>query len=173
VATLNDGSKSIEWMDAGELEAISQRSESVRAGKSSPWKTDTMEMCRKTVIKRHYKYLPKSDRAIMAATAIDIDHENNGIDFAAEQEVKQPETINIDLLNPSDPATKLKFEEMMQAVAHEIVPVDAFGPGTDKNQFISEFRASFESGTMPNEYGNNIYNFVASIFQQAQPQQPQ
>lgn len=80
------------------------------------------------------------------------------------------QTVNIDTLDPADPATKQKFEEMMQAVAHDLVPAEAFGPGTDKNKFIAEFRTSFESGTMPNEYGNKIYNYVLTFFQQAQPQ---
>lgn len=86
IAVLNDGSNHVEWMYEYQLQAIKQRSESVKSGKASPWLTDEDEMIRKTVVKRHYKYLPKSDRAIMAAQAIAFDDDNNGIDF--EQEAK-------------------------------------------------------------------------------------
>lgn len=85
IAILNDKSTHIEWMYEEELMAIKARSESVKKGKASPWDTDEDEMCRKTVIKKHWKYLPKSDRALMAAEAISFDDENNGIDLEAEK----------------------------------------------------------------------------------------
>lgn len=86
IAVLNDGSDHVEWMYEAELMGIRARSESVKAKKTSPWDTDEDEMVRKTVVKRHWKYLPKSDRAIMMNQAIAFDDENNGIDFDAEQQ---------------------------------------------------------------------------------------
>lgn len=91
IATLNDGSTHIEFMTWDEIMAIKARSESVKSGKASPWDSDTIEMARKTVLKKHFKYLPKSERALMAANAIAIDHETNGIDFKKEQ---MPADIN-------------------------------------------------------------------------------
>ena len=49
-------------MSKEEIDAIKNRSESVKAGKQSPWDTDYGEMAKKTVVKRAYKYWPKTDR---------------------------------------------------------------------------------------------------------------
>lgn len=165
VATLNDGSKSIEWMDADELMAIMARSESVKSGNNSPWKTDTTEMCRKTVIKRHYKYLPKSERALTIATAIDIDHENNGIDFEAERQEAQKETVNIQTLDPNDTATLKKYQEMIGAVEDPRVPEDAFGPTITKREYIQNFENEFMAGKMSVQLAEKVYNLMISFFQ--------
>lgn len=159
IATLNDGSTSVEWMYKQDIDAIAQRSESVKSGKNSPWISDFSEMARKTVVKRHYKYLPKSDRAIVAASAIDIDHENNGIDFKSEQQAKP---ISLDVVQPT-PENTQNFEQMLQAIANPVIPEDLFLPET-KQQFVERFRSEFMSGQMPMEYANNVYNKIKSYF---------
>lgn len=57
IVTLKDGTKSREWMNIEEINAIRARSKS---GDYGPWKSDFDEMCKKTVIKRHSKRLPMS-----------------------------------------------------------------------------------------------------------------
>lgn len=57
IVTFKTGEKSREWMDIDQLDAVRARSKSPDKG---PWKTDTDEMNRKTVARRHYKRLPKS-----------------------------------------------------------------------------------------------------------------
>lgn len=96
IAVLNDGSNHIEWMYEAELMAIKARSEAVKSGKISPWSTDESEMIRKTVIKRHWKYLPKSERAQMAAQAIAFDDDINGIDFKSEANPHAAPTIDVE-----------------------------------------------------------------------------
>lgn len=164
IATLNDGSTSVEWMYKQDIDAIAMRSESVKSGKQSPWHSDYPEMARKTVVKRHYKYLPKSERAIMAATAIDIDHENNGIDF--ESEGKKQTTKQVDLVDPNAPGIREYFSPLIDALSNERVPEDLFTQmGTTRVKFIEDFKAEFESGSLSTEKANAIYSRVQSYFQ--------
>ncbi|WP_028354785.1 recombinase RecT [Bordetella petrii] len=53
-------------MSRDAIDGIMNRSQSVKSGKSSPWKTDYGEMAKKTVVKRAYKYWPKNDRLSQA-----------------------------------------------------------------------------------------------------------
>jgi phage RecT family recombinase len=69
------GEKYLEVMSIDEINEIKSRSDS---GKKDvgPWKTDFAEMARKTVIRRLYKYLPKTEKMDKVAEAISIDEED-------------------------------------------------------------------------------------------------
>lgn len=60
-------------MSRDDIDAIMNRSQSVKSGKSSPWKTDYGEMAKKTVVKRAYKYWPKNDRLSEAIHHLNTD----------------------------------------------------------------------------------------------------
>ena len=60
-------------MSRDEIDGIMNRSQSVKSGKSSPWKTDYGEMAKKTVVKRAYKYWPKNDRLSEAIHHLNTD----------------------------------------------------------------------------------------------------
>jgi len=60
---LKDGSFSYEVMNIEEIEVIHKRS---KAGTSGPWITDWAEMAKKTVFRRHSKWLPVSAEFQMA-----------------------------------------------------------------------------------------------------------
>lgn len=57
VAFLPDGSTQFEVMAKDEIDAIKSRG---KEKKFSPWESDYSEMARKTVVRRLYKYIPKS-----------------------------------------------------------------------------------------------------------------
>ena len=73
VVKMHSGDYLTECMSREEIDAIKNRSESVKAGKSSPWDTDYGEMAKKTVVKRAYKYWPKSDRLDQAIHHLNTD----------------------------------------------------------------------------------------------------
>lgn len=81
LATLSDNTRQVEWMELSEVEDIRERSETYKAFKSGQiksctWASDFGEMMRKTVIKRIYKYLPRSEKAAFLDKAIDLDNED-------------------------------------------------------------------------------------------------
>lgn len=62
VVKTSDGDYLTTCMSKADIDAIMNRSQSVKSGKSSPWKTDYGEMAKKTVVKRAYKYWPKTEQ---------------------------------------------------------------------------------------------------------------
>lgn len=119
VAELSNGSQHVEWMYEEELMLIRKRSESVKSGKASPWDSDEDEMVKKTVVKRHWKYLPKSERAQMAAQAIAFDDEANGIDFEAEKkqmDAQRQQSATPPNSTPNAPEEALATEEDVENI---------------------------------------------------------
>ncbi|MAK55454.1 MAG: DNA recombinase [Pusillimonas sp.] len=80
-----DGDYLTDCMSKDEIDAIMNRSQAVKSGKSSPWKTDYGEMAKKTVVKRAYKYWPKTDRLDKAIHHLNTDN-GEGINFNPRQE---------------------------------------------------------------------------------------
>lgn len=81
VAILPDGKMQIEIMAKDDLDYIRGYSESYKAFiakkiKTCIWVEHEGEMCKKTVLKRLVKYLPKTDQYEKLATAIDLDNKD-------------------------------------------------------------------------------------------------
>lgn len=79
LATLADGTRQVEWMDKEQTDAIKLRSETYMAYlsgkiKSATWVSDEPEMMRKTVVKRIYKYLPRTEQMEKVDNAISLDN---------------------------------------------------------------------------------------------------
>jgi recombinational DNA repair protein RecT len=102
IAQFRDGTLSREVMTVDEIEKVRANS---RAGDSGPWKTWWPEMARKTVAKRHAKFLPMSNDA---ADAIKRDREN---DFPATGE---PSHVPV---APS-PAGRPRLAEQLNSLGH-------------------------------------------------------
>lgn len=104
-----------ECMDREDIDRIMGRSQSVRAGKSSPWKTDWHEMARKTVVKRGYKYWPKTDRLDKA-----IHHLNTeGGEGLAVIEGQQVPTNRVALPPPEDTPERQKLYASLKDFADQ------------------------------------------------------
>lgn len=103
LATLPDGTKQVEWMDIDELWRIRGRSETYGAflaGKitSCVWATDETEMMRKTVVKRIYKYLPRTERMAKVDEAIGLDNSSYNSEAATTVPTLQlPKAMIIDI----------------------------------------------------------------------------
>src|SRR5690606_1820212 len=96
VAKTADGDYLTETMTRDEIDGIMNRSESVKAGKSTPWKTDYGEMAKKTVVKRAQKYWPKTERLAAAVHHMATDG-GEGIVIEAPQVALSSEQVD-DLL---------------------------------------------------------------------------
>ena len=90
VVKTHDGDYLTTCMSRTEIDAIKNRSESVKAGKSSPWDTDYGEMATKTVVKRAYKDWPKSDRLDHAIHHLNTDGGEGFGDDAAPRPRDRP-----------------------------------------------------------------------------------
>jgi recombination protein RecT len=76
-----DGDYLTHAMPISTVEAIRNRSQSWKAGKSTPWKSDPEEMIKKTCVKQASKYWPERARLSAAVHHMDTDG-GEGLDFA-------------------------------------------------------------------------------------------
>lgn len=90
---LKDGSSSYEVMNVKEIDAIKKRS---KASTSGPWVTDWAEMAKKTVFRRHSKWLPMSSEfqeAIDKDYDIPTDIVRDPADIPGKPEVEMPTSV--------------------------------------------------------------------------------
>jgi len=92
---LKDGSSSYDVMNLEEIEAIHKRS---KAASSGPWVTDWNEMAKKTVFRRHSKWLPLSASLVSAIEKdydVPIDIMRHAEDVG-KPEVTEPKALSDD-----------------------------------------------------------------------------
>ena len=90
IALLKDGSKHIEYMTEQQILDIREYSESYKAYKNKKvttcvWVDNPEEMYRKTIVKRHFKYLPKSVVSEKFNKAIELDNSEYDFHMTYEQ----------------------------------------------------------------------------------------
>jgi len=88
-----NGTISFDTMGIAEIEGIRKRSPSVGKDKQSPWDTDYTEMCKKTLINRAYKQMPKQDMSEKARQALEI---LNRVDDMAAKDINYGQKIKDD-----------------------------------------------------------------------------
>lgn len=95
MATLKDGSTQCAVMSKAEIDAIKDRSNSVKSAKAfggtTPWDTDWGEMAKKTVFRRLTKMLPLSYEAI---SAIELENKDFQVTHEREQPVNIPKSTS-------------------------------------------------------------------------------
>jgi len=89
VATLQDGLKHVEIMSISDIYEVREYSQSYQYEKdkhykNSPWFKSEPEMCRKTIVRRHFKYLPKSNN-VQLERAIELDNQDYNFPMTYEQ----------------------------------------------------------------------------------------
>ena len=93
-AKTKDGDYLTDCMSIDEINAIKARSQAVKSGKQTPWNTDPVEMFKKTVVKRAYKYWPRNDRLESAINYLN----NEGGEGLVVDEIKVDQEANAKLL---------------------------------------------------------------------------
>ncbi|MEJ8803158.1 recombinase RecT [Pontibacter sp. H249] len=116
VAFLLQGGYQFEFMRADQVNAIKSRSEMGKKNDGS-WKTDEDEMWKKTVVKRLYKYLPKSEISEAVVNALQLDNQNNGIDFEAERAARAKSNASALFDEHEDVTEQQALEEAQEEAA--------------------------------------------------------
>lgn len=88
-----NGTQQFDTMSFDEIDGIRMRSPSVGNGKQSPWDTDFTEMCKKTLINRAYKQIPKQGMTAKAAKALEI---LNRVDDMAAKDINYGQKSKFD-----------------------------------------------------------------------------
>lgn len=158
IAVLPNGMEHVELLRPFEWEDIKQRSESVKSYNAKKakgeyaalptWFSDESEMIRKTTLKKHYKYLPKTERAEMIGHVIDLDNQANGIDFE-KKEAPKTTTININNLNPESEEDQQAFKEFIDLFDSEVLPAKLRDGSIDVAIQKQEFIDKFENNALP------------------------
>ena len=137
VAKTKTGDYLTETMTKEEIDSIMARSESVKSGKASPWKTDYNEMARKTVVKRAAKYWPRamSDNRLSRAIEYLNTANEEGIAAAPESEAPSPTAFYPDEgFNKNLPVWTKLIESGKKTADDIIATVQTKAPMSDAQQ---------------------------------------
>lgn len=111
-AKTKDGDYLTDCMSIDEINAIKARSQAVKSGKTTPWNTDPVEMYKKTVVKRAYKYWPRNERLESAIHYLN----NDGGEGLVVDEVKQDEEANAKLKLARTPLSENQIADLSLSI---------------------------------------------------------
>lgn len=191
IAILPNGMKHVSLIREWQWEDIMKRSEAVKSYYAKQakgeyaaiptWMSDKEEMIRKTAIKNHYKYLPKSERAEQIGHAIALDDEANGINFegeskeAAQQSAKEKaQTLNIDLLDPNNPEHVEKWNGLLALFQDKSLPAKWTthkGAEFDKKATGMAMYEEFQAGTLTIAKANKTVEYLKQVIEHFKSQQ--
>lgn len=172
IALLPNGTKHVGLIRPFQWEEIMKRSESVKSyyAKQSKgeyaaiptWLSDKAEMIRKTAIKNHYKYLPKTERAEQIGHVIDLDNQANGIDFEKEQKQKaKPENVvSLDTLDPDNEEDIAGWNKIKALFESDVLPETVNDGKINVLSKVEELTAEFMEGTLTKELANKWYQYI-------------
>jgi len=112
-AKTKDGDYLTDCMSIDEINAIKARSQAVKSGKTTPWNTDPVEMYKKTVVKRAYKYWPRNERLESAIHYLN----NEGGEGLVIDEVKQDEEANAKLKLTRTPLSENQVADLSLSIS--------------------------------------------------------
>lgn len=112
IAKTKDGDYLTDCMSIDEINAIKGRSQAVKSGKTTPWNTDPVEMYKKTVVKRAYKYWPRNDRLEKAIHYLN----NEGGEGLVVDEVKVDEAANAKLKLEKSPLSENQIADISLSI---------------------------------------------------------
>lgn len=137
LARFTNGGHHLQVMTIDEIMAIKNRS---KAGESGPWVTDFVEMAKKTVVRRAFKYWNIGTPAMAQLAEIDS-RVDTGEYLDMDAEVITPTEINQD----SEPATKklLKKINEQQTEKKETEPEQQISLPTVKPSIVDSIRKKF------------------------------
>ena len=168
VARLKDGGEQFEVMDRFELEEVRNNTQAYQNAlrynkKDTPWITHFEEQCRKTVIRRLFKYLPVSVEIAKAAT----------LDEAADHGQRQDSDLDHLLLPAEAPApapaiaaaaapvatlTEAQQAQLLQALDRQLTPVG-------RAAFLADACQAFGAGDLagiPAEHHSKLMGGLAN-----------
>jgi len=175
IAILPNGMKHVSLYRRWQWEEIMKRSESVKSYYAKQakgeyaaiptWISDQSEMIRKTAIKNHYKYLPKTERAEMIGNVIDLDNQANGIDFEKEKKAEEKKNMSIDIMYADEAENQEKFNSLKELLSDGIVP-NVFKVGDKEINVVTTIEGmekDFIDGALHKEKFEKWSNYFKSV----------
>ena len=126
-------------MSRADVESIRDRSESWKRSQSGPWKTDPLEMWRKTVVKRASKYWPKVERLDKAIDFLNTEGEEGFTNNHREIEINPSQTIE-SVLHSKGRSVEQFLPWASKVVKREIKSTEDL-TDYEKSEFISKLEA--------------------------------